>query len=161
MAIFTVSSKNGIVSPMNKVIEKKIKIAAPVTGVWQAITEAGLMAKWMGGPELRLEIDTTWETGTPITIKGFHHIRFENKGTVLEYIPGQAVSYDFLSSLSRLPDTKENYTVIRFSIAREEDQTLLTLLITNFPTETIYQHLNFYWNATIVLLKKCIEQPYN
>lgn len=146
---------------MIKAIDKKIRIKAPVSEVWKAITEVGLMVKWMGGPELNLEIDTSWEIGTSITIKGSHHLRFENKGTVLEYIPGRVMSYDFLSSVSRLPDTKENHTVVRFTLLQEGDQTLLSLLITNFPTETIYQHLNFYWNTTVVLLKKSVEQRYS
>lgn len=139
------------------IINKSIIISAPVTDVWNAVTNIDLMTTWMGGPELDLKIQTTWEPGSPIVISGFHHVPFENKGIVLEYSPGQAVSYNFLSSISRLPDTAENHSVIRFVLEPEGEQTLLSLIITNFPTTTIYHHLNFYWNTSIVMIKKMIE----
>lgn len=142
---------------METIINKKILINAPVAEVWKSITDPGLMVKWMGEADFDLKIATTWEVGSPFTIQGFHHLQFENKGVVLEYLPGQVLSYDFLSSLSRLPDTKENHSILRFTLKSEEQHTSLELTITNFPTLTIYQHLNFYWNTTLVLLKKVIE----
>jgi hypothetical protein len=39
-----------------------------------------------------------------------------------------------------------------------QDQTSLTLTINNFPTETIYRHLDFYWRTTLVMLKKFTEE---
>lgn len=142
---------------METIIDKKIIINAPVAEVWKSITDPGLMVKWMGEADFDLKIVTTWEVGSPFTIQGFHHLKFENKGVVLQYLPEQVVSYNFLSSLSRLPDTKENHTIVRFTLTPEEQHTSLELTITNFPTLTIYQHLNFYWNTTLVLLKKAIE----
>jgi uncharacterized protein YndB with AHSA1/START domain len=142
---------------METVIHKKILIDAPVAEVWKFLTDPGLMVKWMGEADFDLKIETTWEVGTPFTIQGFHHLKFENKGVVLAYEPDHIVSYDFLSSLSRLPDTKENRTVLRFNLTPLEQHTSLELTISNFPTPTIYQHLNFYWNATVVLLKKAVE----
>lgn len=142
---------------MEAIISKNITINAPVAQVWNAVTDPGLMTTWMGGPELQLDVQTTWEVGSPVVISGFHHARFENKGTVLEYSPGRAVSYNFLSSMSRLPDIAESYSIIRFVFEPQGQQTLLSLTITNFPTETIYHHLNFYWNTTIIMIKKMIE----
>jgi hypothetical protein len=37
-------------------------------------------------------------------------------------------------------------------------QTRLTVTVSNFPTETIYKHLAFYWNVTPVILKRMIEK---
>lgn len=142
---------------MNALIEKSILIEATPVEVWRTLTDVTLMAGWMGDPELKLEISTSWEPGSPMSIKGFHHLRFENKGTVLEYAPYHLLSYDFLSSLSRLPDQKENYTIVRFELTPQADHTNLSLTLANFPAETIYQHLNFYWNTTLVLLKRRIE----
>jgi uncharacterized protein YndB with AHSA1/START domain len=138
-------------------IHKEIVINAPVSAVWQSITDISLMTKWMGGEALQLEVVTNWEIGSPIIVRGFHHARFENSGIVLAYIPDQIVSYNFLSSLSRLPDVAENHTILRFTLAPQVNQTLVTLTISNFPTETIYQHLNFYWNGTLAILKRIVE----
>lgn len=67
------------------------KFSASVTinsepfAVWIALTDPGLMVKWMGDPELEREVITNWEIGSPIVIRGFHHTKFENKGVVLKY----------------------------------------------------------------------------
>jgi hypothetical protein len=69
--------------------------------------------------------------------------------------------YSHLSSISRLPDEQENYSIVAFRLQPKEDETLLTLTLSNFPTESIYQHLAFYWNVTLETLKKMIEERRN
>jgi uncharacterized protein YndB with AHSA1/START domain len=142
---------------MEEILEKKILINAPAGDVWASLTDTTLMQTWMGAPEMGLEITTNWEIGAPIVIRGFHHVKFENRGIVLEYLPQHIVSYNFLSSMSRLPDEKENYSVLRFMLTAEEGLTSLSLTISNFPTETIYHHLNFYWNGTLAIFKRHVE----
>jgi uncharacterized protein YndB with AHSA1/START domain len=142
---------------MAYVIDKSVLVKAPAKAVWKHITDLSLMTKWSGEPDMQLEIVTSWEVGSPFIIRGFHHLRFENKGTVLVYSPERLLSYNFLSSLSRLPETDENRSVVRFTLTPLGEDTLLSLNITNFPTATIYQHLNFYWNTTIVILKNAVE----
>jgi len=142
---------------METIIDRKILINALTGEVWKFITDPAFMVKWMGEADFNLNIHTTWEVDSPFIIQGFHHLPFENKGVVLAFVPEQVVSYDFLSSLSRLPDTKENRSIVRFTLTPAAQQTSLQLTITNFPTLTIFQHLNFYWNTTLVLLKKSIE----
>jgi uncharacterized protein YndB with AHSA1/START domain len=143
---------------MTYLIEKTVQINAPASAVWKTLTEPALMKQWMGDPETEIDIQTNWLVNGPIVISGFHHMKFENKGTVLEFEPGQALKYNFLSSLSRLPDLPENYTVIEFTLCPADKQTALTLVITNFPTETIYRHLDFYWRTTIELIKQLAEK---
>ena len=143
---------------MTQQINKAIIIKAPPATVWNTLTNPELMKDWMGESELELEIITDWKVGNPLIIKGFHHIHFENKGTVLQFEPNKVLQYNYLSSLSQLPDKPENYSIIRFRLAPAEDHTLLTLTISNFPTETIFKHVDFYWRATIEILKKLIEE---
>ncbi|SEN70776.1 Uncharacterized conserved protein YndB, AHSA1/START domain [Chitinophaga rupis] len=139
------------------VINKTIIIQALPAKVWEAITQPALMQQWM--TETPIEIITSWEVGEPITIQGdWYHSRFENKGVVLQYEPERVLEYSHLSSLSRLADQVENYSVIKFALAPLEDGTELTLTLSNFPTDVIYKHLAFYWNVTLVLLKKFVEQ---
>jgi len=139
-------------------IENTVIINAPVHTVWDTLTQPNLMTQWMGGDTFQLNIQTSWQVNGPIIMTGFHHLPFENKGTVLQFEPGKVLSYSHLSSLSRLPDQPENYTVITFNLAPLQDQTSLTLTINNFPTETIYRHLDFYWRTTLMMLKKFTEE---
>lgn len=116
------------------------------------------MKQWMGDAAMEIDIQTNWQVNSPIVISGFHHLKFENKGTVLQFEPEKVLRYNILNSLSRLPDTPENYTIFEFTLSPTNNQTSLTLVITNFPTETIYRHLDFYWCTTIELIKKLIEK---
>lgn len=139
-------------------IEDTIVINASSNTVWDTLTNTELMKQWMGDPEIQLEITTDWKVGNPIVIKGFHHIKFENKGTVLYFEPNKSLKYDYLSSISRLPDQPESYTVIEFTLSPLENQTALTLTLNNFTTESIFKHVSFYWRTTIHLMKNFAER---
>lgn len=115
------------------------------------------MTRWMGEPEIGVEVSTTWETASPILVKGFHHGAFENKGIVLKCLPPKLLQYSQLSSVSRLPDLESNYHIVTFRLSPSGDGTQLSVHVENFPTESIYRHLEFYWRGTLVLLKDMIE----
>ena len=144
---------------MIQVIENSATIHAPPSEVWRALTDPDLMKQWMAEPEMRLGIFTDWKVGSPIIVKGHHNnVDFENKGTVLEFEPNSILRYNHLSSVSRLPDKAENYTVIEFRLARaEENSTLLKVRTSNFPSESIFKHWEFYWRVTIEVVKRFIE----
>lgn len=134
-----------------------ILIDAEPSKVWTTLTDLKLIPGWMGEPEMKLEIETTWEINSPIFIRGFHHIKFENKGIVLKYQLEQMLRYSHLSSVSRLPDKIENYSVLEFLLTPINKQTTLTLNISNFPTKTIQKHLEFYWRGTIHKIREYVE----
>lgn len=132
-------------------------IDSETSEVWASLTEPGLMTQWMADPEMKIEIHTDWKINAEIIIRGFHHLDFENKGIVLAYDKEKKLSYSHLSSLSRLPDNPGNYSVLEFILTPFDKQTRLTISVTNFPTETIRKHLEFYWRGTIVKIKKVAE----
>ncbi len=139
-------------------IEKSISIQASPSKVWKYLTSPDLMKKWMGDPEMNIEVISDWKVGSPFTVKAFHHLQFENKGTILQFDPERVFQYEYLSSMSNLKDIAENYTTITFRLVPEEKGTELTVEAENFPTIEIYKHLEFYWNGTVVLLKNGIEK---
>lgn len=138
--------------------EETILFCAPVSTVWEALTQPEQVRWWMAEPEMELEIDTTWCVGSPITIRGFHHIHFENRGVVLRYEPMQALAYNYMSSLSNLPQQPENYTELDFRLYAEESGTRLVLTMRNFPTDVIRKHVELYWRPTLVHLKRYVER---
>lgn len=144
-----------------QVFNKAITINAKPADVWAALTQPQLMKKWMS-EELDLDIITNWKVGEPITIRGMMYKKpFETYGTVLSFMPEHKLQYTHLSSLSRLPDIPGNYTNMDFTLTPVNDKTTLTPVISNFPTETIYKHLAFYWNVTLEILKKFVEKELN
>src|SRR6187397_2560553 len=117
---------------VTQIINKTITINAHGDNVWDALTKPALIAQWMAEPEMELQIITDWRVGGPIVTKGFHHMKFENKGTVLIFEPNNVLKYTYLSSLSRLQDIPENYTTIEFRLLpSDRNKTLVHLNIRN------------------------------
>lgn len=144
---------------MEQIITNTTTINASTFTVWRNLTEPELMRKWMAEQEMNIEVITDWTVGSVIVIKGFHHIEFQNRGRVLRFEPGRLLQYNYLSSISRLADKPENYTSIEYGLVPSGNQTVLTVTVANFPTETIFKHLNFYWLSTPGILKDAIERP--
>jgi uncharacterized protein YndB with AHSA1/START domain len=138
--------------------EVSVEIAAQPSEVWESLTDPAHMRAWMGEPEMRLEVIADWRAGSPIVMRGFHYGRFENRGVVLAFEPEQHLSYTHLSSISRLPDEPQNYVAFNFRLMPDDERTTLSLTLSNFPTETIYKHLAFYWPATLDVLKRYVER---
>ncbi|AEA44854.1 SRPBCC family protein [Fluviicola taffensis] len=141
-----------------KRIEKSILIQDSPAKIWEYLTNPDLMKQWMGDPEMNIEVITDWKVGNPFGIKGFHHLQFENKGTILQFEPEKIFQYEYLSSMSNLADTPENHTMITFNLVPKAEKTELIVEAENFPSKIIYKHLEFYWNGTVTLLKNLIEK---
>ena len=140
-----------------KIFNKTVNINSSTSQVWHILTTPELMKKWMM-PDMEINITTDWRVGSPLVIRGnMNGKNFENNGTVLQFEPEKTLQYSHLSSISRLPDRPENYSIVGFTLNPTENQTALTLTLSNFPTESIYKHLAFYWNVTLEVLKRLIE----
>jgi uncharacterized protein YndB with AHSA1/START domain len=139
-------------------IETNVIINAPRSTVWHGLTNPASMQQWMGTPEMRLQIISLWKVAEPILITGFLHGAFENKGTIVRLEPEHLLCYTHLSSSSRLPDEPQNYSVLCFELADVAMQTSVTLTVDNFPTETIFKHLNFYWRTAMEVFKTFVEK---
>ncbi len=151
---------NNIIQYVTKMTDKfstSVTISSEASNVWRTLTDIELMSKWLGDPEMNIEVQTDWKINSPIFIRGFHHVNFENKGTILQYDKENRLSFTHLSSVSRLADKKENYTIIEFVLTLIDKQTRLTVNIENFPTETIRKHLEFYWRTTVLTIKERTE----
>jgi uncharacterized protein YndB with AHSA1/START domain len=140
-------------------MKKAVTISASTSQVWLMLTSPDLMKKWMISDDIEISIITDWKVGSPMLIHGNMNGKyFENDGTVLQFEPEKTLQYSHRSSLSRLPDQPESYSIIGFELEAMEDQTILTLRLSNFPTESIYKHLALYWNVTLEVLKRTVEQ---
>lgn len=138
-------------------INKTIDINAAVSKVWDALTNPELIKLWMSDSEISAISD--WQVGAPIIFKGnLHWTNFENRGIIQQFEPEKVFHYNYLSSLSELPDIPENYTSVCFVLTPMENKTTILLTLSNFPNEIIYKHVNFYWNVTLNILKKLCEE---
>ena len=142
--------------PLTQTVNKTITINADAAKVWHVLTSTELMKQWMSVPDM--EIITDWKVGNPFIIRGILHATYmENKGVVLQFDLEKILCYTHLSSLSQLPYEPGNYTVFEFVLTPTDQQTTLSLTISDFPTYSTYKHIFYYWNVTLELLKKFIE----
>lgn len=137
---------------------KSVIIGAPVSKVWQTITVPALIQKWL--LDDKVKVTTDWKVGSLITIEVLEHwVLSKTTGRVLEVESERKLKYTHLSSLSRLPDEPENHCILEFQLdALEHNKTKLNFTVSNFPTESIYKHMVFYWNATLEVLKNSTEE---
>lgn len=139
-----------------KIINKTISINAPVSKVWKALTNPEIMKLWISDSEIN--VLSEWKAGSSIIFRGdLHGAYFENKGVILKLVPEKIFEYSYLSNISNLPDSPENYSVVRFELAAENDQTILSFTQTNFIAYTSYEHSNFYWNSALQVIKRLVE----
>lgn len=142
--------------PEKPIIHHEIKINAPASRVWDTLTVPELIQQWMLDTPLRFL--TEWRQGGTVLVRGdLHGLPFENRGEVLRFEPCRFLEYSHWSTLSLIPDTPENYSVLRFELCPQHSQTLLTLTIHDFLTFEIFKHLQFYWNTALHVLKEVAE----
>lgn len=141
----------------SNIVNKSIEIHAVAAVVWKVLTEPDFMQQWMSDDRLDIQCDGI-PGGTMVVRGEMHGHVFENKGTILAFEPDRLLRYTYLSSLSKLPDREQNYSVIEFALAAEEDKTILKLTQHNFITLTNYKHFDFYWNVTLMIIKRLAEQ---
>lgn len=130
-------------------ILESLTIDAPSSTVWESLTQPDLMRAWMGSPAMQLEVHADWRIGGAVSVRGVHTGSFENRGTVLAFEPEARLSYTHLSSVSRLADQPENYTILEFRLTPLDARTRLDFQAHQFPTEVIRKHLAFYWGGTL------------
>ncbi len=113
--------------------------------------------RWMWDAPLEITFD--WNPGSPLIIRGdFRGQPFTNKGTILACDPERLLQYTQWSTLTECPDEPGNYCVLTFHLEEADEQTVLTLTQANFVSETSFKHYEFYWNSTLPLMKRAIEE---
>jgi uncharacterized protein YndB with AHSA1/START domain len=131
-----------------------IVIKAPREKVWAALTRPEIVKQYFFGTDL----DTTWEVGSPIFFRGeWEGKAYEDKGTVLEYIPLETLSYNYWSAFSGLEDKVELYQIIRFDLSDEDGDTKVTITQSNVATQETADHSANNWNMVFDGMKKLFE----
>lgn len=101
-----------------------IKVDAPRSVVWEALTDPELIRQYYLGAT----ITTDWKVGSPITFVGeWDGRKYEDKGEILSVSQEQELRYTHWSPLSGTEDSPENYRVVRISLSSAGATTEVTL----------------------------------
>ena len=131
-----------------------IDINASAIKVWEALTTPELIKEYFFGTDAISD----WKVGSSIIFKGeWQGKTYEDKGTILEVVPGKLLKYTYWSSLSGLQDDQENYLDITYELTESNDSTILTITQENIPDENTKEHTEDNWKKVLTDLKNLLE----
>lgn len=132
-----------------------IHINATTDKVWEALTTPEIIKKYFFGTDAVSD----WKVGSSLIFKGeWEGKKYEDKGTILENIPGKTFQYDYWSSMSGIEDKQENYLIITYSLEKKDDGTDLTITQENIQDEKTKVHSEQNWTKVITDLKNLLEE---
>src|SRR3982751_5416205 len=99
-----------------------VDIRASASKVWLALTVPDLVKQWQYSSDLL----TTWEPGSPIVFRNeWNGQIFEQKGTVLEFIPGSRLKYSLFFPRPDVQDIPENHFFMTYELTESGGLTSL------------------------------------
>jgi len=135
-------------------VKKTVEIVASLIEVWHALTDRETIKKYFFGVEAISE----WEEGSSLIFRGEGEGKtFEDKGTILEAIPGEKLQYDYWTGFSGLEDKPENYSLVTFILEQTVDGTILNLKQKGFASEEALAHAEGGWTMVLQNLKELLE----
>jgi uncharacterized protein YndB with AHSA1/START domain len=107
-----------------KTSDSTVEINAPAKLVWRALTMAEFVKQWQYGSELI----TTWNVGSSIVFRNEWDGKvFEQKGTVLEFVPESHPKYSLFFPRPGLEDAPENYFFMTYRLTEEDGKASLLI----------------------------------
>jgi uncharacterized protein YndB with AHSA1/START domain len=145
-------------------VKNTITIKAPVSKVWDALTNPEQTKKYMFG----CETVSDWKPGSELLWR----MKYEGqpfvavKGNVVDIQPGKFLAYTTIDpNNAGIADVPENYLTVTYSLAEEQGQTFLTVTQGDYNTvaEGERRYTEAYnngegWNPILVEIKKLLEE---
>ncbi|MDQ3077117.1 MAG: SRPBCC domain-containing protein [bacterium] len=136
------------------IARSEVSINASSEKVWEALTKPELVKQYLFGTDMK----TTWEVGSPITYTGeWEGKPYEDKGTILEVVPGKKIVMTYWSPASGVADIPENYKTIAYEIIPQGDTTKLVIIQDNNGTEESRDQSEQNWSTVLGGIKKLLE----
>src|SRR5215472_7079294 len=107
-------------------VKSSVAIHAPAAKVWNALTDPEQTKKYMFGCAALSD----WKPGSPLIWKGvFNNVEMVAvKGHVVSIDPHRLLVYTVIDPNNpEVPDIPENYLTVTCELAREGDETILTV----------------------------------
>ena len=103
-----------------KTSDSVVEIRAPASKVWRALTVPDLVKQWQYGSDLL----STWEPGTAIVFRNeWNGQTFEQKGTVLEFVPESRAKYSLFFPRPDLEDLPEHRFFMTYELTQRGEVT--------------------------------------
>lgn len=141
--------------PGGFVARSAVTIDAPPDRIWEVITDPDAVKEFMFGADL----ETDWTVGGPILWRGeWEGKPYEDKGQILEVVPGQKLVHTHFSPLGGEDDKSENYHTLTWTLEDQGGRTELTLSQDNNASEEAAEHSQGMWDMLVADVKKIAER---
>jgi uncharacterized protein YndB with AHSA1/START domain len=138
----------------NFVARADININASLEDVWNALVDPEAIHQYMFGAT----VVTDWRQGSPIVWRGTWEGRpFEDKGEILQLMPGEMLQYSHFSPLSGDADLPENYHTVTVDLSQRGEQTHVGLAQDGNASDEERQHAEENWGMMLSSLKNYLE----
>jgi len=138
-----------------KTAKASIQIKAPVSEVWQALTDPAIIRQYFFGTE----VSSDWQQGSPITYRGtWKDQSYEDKGMIEKIIPDQLLQTTYWSSLSGTEDRPENYATVSYQLQPAGEGTVVEVTQDHCLTEESRAHSEANWLQVLTQLKELLEK---
>jgi len=136
-------------------LKTKIIFEAPISKVWQGITDPAIVKQYFFGTNLKSD----WKVGSRITFSGeWEGHKYEDGGTILEIDPPKLLKYTYWSSMSGTEDKPENYNNITSELSENEGVTTLTITQEGVKNQQAIEHSEQNWQSVFDGLKKILAE---
>src|SRR5262245_17009010 len=104
------------------------------------------------------QVRTDWKQGSPIVWKGEYQGKtYEDKGEVVEIVPGRRLELTHFSPLGGREDRPENYHTLLYELERRGGATHVSLRQDNNPSPQAAEHSRANWEQMLGALKQFVE----
>ena len=135
------------------IAKHSIEINASPEEVWRALTTPEEIKKYFFGTNTI----TDWKVGSTIVFRGeWEGKEYEDKGTILEFIPGRKLVYNYWSPFTGTEDIPENYSNITYELSPQNGRTLLEITQDGIETEERKNQSEENWKMVMEKLNELI-----
>jgi uncharacterized protein YndB with AHSA1/START domain len=139
----------------NSIATATTSIRATPREVWQALVTPSALKQYMFGAD----VASDWKEGSAITWKGeMNGKAYEDKGVVLEAVPGKKLQYVHFSPQSDNVHQAANFHTVTITLAGEGDETAVSLAQNNNSSEAMREESEQNRATMLRGLKKYVEQ---
>jgi uncharacterized protein YndB with AHSA1/START domain len=143
-------------------VENTIRINAPVSKVWEALTEPFWTKQYM----FNCAVESDWKVGSPVLWKMQHEGQEITpvKGNVEAITPGHLLKYSVIDPGMGIPDIPENYLHVTYELSETDGLTELKVTQDGYEHaargEQRYQEaVNAGgWSSILVVIRELLEK---
>ncbi|MGO4533892.1 SRPBCC family protein [Leifsonia sp. 2MCAF36] len=131
-----------------------IHVDASRDRLWEALTDPDTIARFLFGSR----VETDWREGSPITYHGeWDGKPYEDKGVILEFVPGDRLVTSYYSPLSGKPDEPASYQTVSYLLADDGDGTLVAITQDGCADDAEAERMGENWGMVLQTLKTVVE----